>query len=151
VRLAHPEHHRQKDTLAGLGEAPCDQDAFLGPVVADSEKGGVHEQRRQVEVVEVAAPERRKALAQLAADPGRSRLRQLAQPGLLAQRLDIAHREAAHERADHHRLQRLRAQQLRAAREQLGDERLGRLPDLRDLDRELPLRRLDPARPEAVA
>ena len=123
----------------------------LGPVAAHSEKGGVHEQRRQVDVVEVAAPERRKALTQLRADPGRGRLRQLAEPGLLAQRLDVAHRQPAHERADHHRPQRLGSQQLRAAREQLGDERLGRFADLRDLHRKLALRGLHPARPEAVA
>jgi hypothetical protein len=43
---------------------------------------------------------------------------ELAERGLLAERLDVAHREPAHERADHHRLQRLCTQQLRAAREQ---------------------------------
>jgi hypothetical protein len=104
-----------------------------------------------VDVVEVAAPEGLEALAQLAADPGGGRLGQLAEPGLLAQRLDIAHREPAHERADHHRPQRLGAQQLRAARKQLRDERLGRLADLRELHPKLSLGRLHPARAEPVA
>jgi hypothetical protein len=35
--------------------------------------------------------------------------------------------------------------------DQFGNERLGRLPHLRDLDRELPLGRLQPGRPKAVA
>jgi hypothetical protein len=69
VRLAHPQHHRHQHPFAVFGEAPGDQHALLGPVAADSEEGGVHEQRREVEVVEVAAPERGKALAQFAADP----------------------------------------------------------------------------------
>jgi hypothetical protein len=69
VGLAHPEHHRQQDALAGLGEAPGDQDALLGPVGANREKDRVQEQRGQVNVVEIAAPERVKALAQLGADP----------------------------------------------------------------------------------
>src|SRR4029453_19056258 len=73
------------------------------------------------------------------------------EPRLLAQRLDVAHRQPPDERADHHRPQRLSAQHLRAARKQLADERLGRLPDLRDLDLELPLKRLHPARSKAVA
>ena len=69
VGLAHPEHYRQKDALAGLGEAPRDQDALLGPVAANREKDRVQEQRGQLDVVEIAAPERVKALAQLGADP----------------------------------------------------------------------------------
>jgi hypothetical protein len=68
VRLAHPEHHRQQHPLAVFGEPPRDEDALLGPVRADGEKGGVQEQRRQVDLVEIPAPERRKALAQLLAD-----------------------------------------------------------------------------------
>jgi hypothetical protein len=96
-----------------------DQDAFLGPVGTDAEKDRVEKQRCQPDVVEVAASERLKALAQLGADARRGRLRELPQPGLLAQRLDIAHRQTADERADHHRPQRLRAQQLGPAREQL--------------------------------
>jgi hypothetical protein len=69
VRLAHPQHHRQQHPLAGLGEAPGDQDALLGPVAVEREKDRVEEQRRQLDVVEAAAPERRKALAELLADP----------------------------------------------------------------------------------
>jgi hypothetical protein len=151
VRLAHPEHHGEQHTLALLGEAPGHQHALLGSVRADRQERGVQEQRRDLDVVEVAAPERLKALAQLAADPRGGRLGELAEPGLLAQRLDVAHRQAAHERADHHRLQRLGPQQLGAAREQLGHERLGRLAHLRHLDLELALGRLQPARPKPVA
>ena len=43
---------------------------------------------------------------------------QLAQSGLLAQRLDVTHRQPPDERADHQRLQRLRADQLGAPRKQ---------------------------------
>jgi hypothetical protein len=104
-----------------------------------------------VDVVEIAALEPLKALAQLLADPWRGRPRQLPEPGLLAQRLDIAHRQAADERADHHRPARLGAQPLGPARKQHGDQRLARLADLGYLDLKLALRRLHPARPEAVA
>jgi hypothetical protein len=58
VRLAHPQHHRQQHPLAVFGKAPRDRRALLRPVAADSEKGGVEEERRQVDLVEVAAPER---------------------------------------------------------------------------------------------
>jgi hypothetical protein len=104
-----------------------------------------------VDVVEVAALERGETLAQLAAEPGGGRFGELAQAGLLTQRLDVAHREPAHERADHHRPQRLSAQQPRPARKQLGHERLGRLPHLWNGDRKLSLGRLHPPWPEAVA
>ena len=67
--LAHPQHHRQEHPLAGGGEAPGDQDALLGPVATDGEERGVQKQRRQVDLVEVAALERLEAFAQLAADP----------------------------------------------------------------------------------
>src|SRR5215217_6625904 len=50
------------------------------------EKHGVQEQGCEVDVVEVAAAELLEALAQLAADPRGGRLRELAEPGLLAQR-----------------------------------------------------------------
>jgi hypothetical protein len=73
VRFAHPQHHRQQDALAVLGEAPGGQHALLRPVWADGEKTGVQEQRRQLDVVQIAAPELLKALAQLAADTGCSR------------------------------------------------------------------------------
>jgi hypothetical protein len=151
VRLAHPQHHREQHPLALLGKAPGDQHALLGPVGPDREEDRVAEQRRQPDVVEVAAPQLLEALPELAADPRGGRLRQLPQPRLLAQRLDVAHRQPPDERADHHRPKRLRAQHLRAARKQLRDERLGRLPDLRQLDLELPLERLHPAGAKAVA
>jgi hypothetical protein len=57
---------------------------------------------------------------------------ELAERGLLAERLDVAHREPAHERADHHRLQRLCTQQLRAARDSMlgaGRRRRFSIPD----------------------
>jgi hypothetical protein len=151
VRFAHREHHREQHAFALLGEAPGHQHALLGPLGADGEKDRVEEQRRQPDVVEVAALELLEALAQLLADPLSGRLRQLPQPGLLGQRLDVAHRQAAHERADHHRPQRLAAQQLRAAREQPRDKRLGGLADLRDLHPQLPLQRLHLAGAKPVA
>src|SRR4051812_46672886 len=75
----------------------------------------------------------------------------LPQAGLLAQRFDVAHRQATHERADHHRLQRLGPQQLGAARKQRRDERLGRLADLRNLQLELALGGLQPPRPIPIS
>jgi hypothetical protein len=74
VRFAHPEHHLKQHALALLGESPGDQHALLGPVGADREKDGVQEQRRDFDVVEVAALELLKALAQLLADPLGGRL-----------------------------------------------------------------------------
>jgi hypothetical protein len=68
VRFAHPQHHLKQHALALLGESPGDQDALLGPVGTDGEKDRVEEQRREVDVVEVAALERLEALAQLLAD-----------------------------------------------------------------------------------
>src|SRR4051794_7539856 len=123
----------------------------LGPSRRTGRKTASKNKGRQLDVVEIAAPELLEAVAQLLADPRGGRLRELPQPGLLAQRFDVAHRQAADERADHHRLQRLGAQQLRAAREQLGDERLRRLADLGYLDRKLALGGLHPARAKAVA
>jgi hypothetical protein len=130
---------------------PGAQHPLLGPVGPDRQEDRVAEQRRHLNVVEVAALERLEALAQLLADARGGRLGQLPEPRLLAQRLDVAHREAAHERADHHRAKRLSAQDLRAAREQLRDERLGGLPNLRDVNPQVPLERLHPARVKAVA
>jgi hypothetical protein len=74
VRLAHPEHHREQPALALLGEAPGDQHALLGPVGPDREEHRVAEQRRELKLVEVAALELRKALAQLGADARGGRL-----------------------------------------------------------------------------
>jgi hypothetical protein len=68
VRLAHPEHHRQQHPLALFGEAPGDQHALLGPVGPDRQEDRVQEQRCQLDLVEVAALERLKALAQLLAN-----------------------------------------------------------------------------------
>ena len=107
--------------------------------------------RDQPDLVEIAATEPLEAFLELLADPRRGRLRQLPQPGLLAQRLDVTHRQAADERADHQRLQRLSAQQLRRAGEQLGRERLGRLTNLRDLNLKLALGGLQRRGAEPVA
>src|SRR5215216_7964958 len=97
VRFAHPEHHLKQHALAFLGEAPGDEHALLRPVGAHREEDGVEEERREADLVERAALERLEALAQLRADPRRGRLRELAEPGLLQERLDVAHREAADE------------------------------------------------------
>jgi hypothetical protein len=79
----------------------------------------VHEQCGQVDVVEVAALEGLKALTELLTNPRGGRLRELPEACLIAQRLDVAHRQAPDERADHHRPQGLGAQELRSPREEL--------------------------------
>src|SRR4051795_5349574 len=61
----------------------------LGPLGRTARKVASKKQRHDVDVVEVAALERLEALVQLAADPRGGRLRELAQPGLRAQRLDV--------------------------------------------------------------
>jgi hypothetical protein len=63
VRFAHPQHHLKHDALALLGESPGDQHALLGPLAADRQEHRVQEQRRQLDLVEVAALELLKALA----------------------------------------------------------------------------------------
>src|ERR671915_1473818 len=141
----------ESSTRSPCSVTPGDQHALLGPVRANRQEDRVQEQRRQLDLVKVAALELLEALPEHLADALSGRLRELPQPRLFAERLDVAHRQPPDERADHHRPQRLRAQHLRAARKQLRDERLGRRPDLRDLDLELALERLHPARPKAVA
>jgi hypothetical protein len=69
VGLAHPQHHRQEHAFSLLGEAPRDEDALLGAVGADGQEDRVQEQRRQLDGVEIAAPELLEALAQLLTDP----------------------------------------------------------------------------------
>ena len=71
------------------------------------EEGRVEEQHDQPDVVQARrmnGSKRSRSSAQIrdAVD-----FDELPQPGLLAQRLDVTHRQAAHERADHQRLQRL--------------------------------------------
>jgi hypothetical protein len=151
VRLAHPEHHLKQHPLALLGEAPGHQHALLGPVRADRQEDRVEEQRRQLDVVEGAALELLEALPELGADPLGGRLGQLPQPRLLAQRLDVAHRQPPDERADHQRPQRLRAQTFVLHGNSFETNGPGGLPDLRELDLELPLGGLHPARAKAVA
>ena len=133
--LAHPEHHCQQHTLASFGEPPGNLDALLGPVRPHREERRIKEQRDELYVVQVTTTELLKPLTQLRANPRRGRFRHAPQPGLLAQRLDVTHRQPAHERADHQRLQRLSPQQLRGARKQPRHERRSSLPDLRDLHR----------------
>jgi hypothetical protein len=113
----------------------------------------VEEQDNQVDVIERAATERLKPLVQLRADPGHRRARHLPKPGLLTQRLNIAHRQAANEPADDQRLQRIGPQQPLAMplRKQLRNERDRRLPRLRDLDPQLTLPGLHVPRAKPVA
>src|SRR2546430_2670879 len=124
---------------------------IFGPAPTNGDVGRVEKQRHEVDAVEVAALERLVAFAQLLAHSGGGRLREFPEPGLLAQRLHVAHRQATHERADHQRLQRLGPHQLGTPREQLGGERLGSLPDLRDLQLELSLLGLQLAGAKPVA
>jgi len=139
VRLAHPEADPDQDPLSFLGEPPGAKHAFLRPLRPDVEEDRIQEQRHEPHLVEVAALEGLEALAELGADPRRGRLRELAEPRLLAERLDVSHRESANERSDHHRLQGPGAKQLRRVREERGDERLRGLAHLRDLDLEFAL------------
>jgi hypothetical protein len=132
IGLAHAEHDRQQHAFAAVGEAPGDEHALLGPARAHREERCVEEQRDEPDLVEIAALELLETVAQLGADPRRGGLRDAPETGLLAERLDVAHRQATHERADDQRLQRLGAQQLGAARKQPRDERRGGLADLRD-------------------
>jgi hypothetical protein len=76
-------------TAARCGWAPA-----LAPLGPSGRRRGRprREQGRQADVVEVAALECLEALAQLLTDPRRGRLRELPEPRLLAQRLDVAHR-----------------------------------------------------------
>nr|WP_259315733.1 phosphoribulokinase [Capillimicrobium parvum] len=137
---------------AAAAELVVTQPSVSAAVAAlEREVGGVEEQRDESDVVEVAALELLEAVAQLGADPRRGGLRDAPRAGLLAERLDVAHRQPAHERADDQRLERLGPQQLGAARKQSRDERRGGLADLRDLDRQLALGRLQRPRPEPVA
>ena len=82
--LAHPEHHGQEHALALFGEAPGDKHALLGPIGANRQEDRVQEQRGQVDVVEVAALEGLKALAELLTDPRGGGLRELPEACLIA-------------------------------------------------------------------
>src|SRR6516164_130934 len=139
--------------LAVLSDSPGADHAFLRAAGADREVDRVEEQHHQVDVVERAATERLEPLVQLCADRRHRRLRRPPEPGLLAQRLDIADRQAANEPADHQRLERVRSQQPLAVplREQLRDERHRRLTGLRDLDPQLTLGRLQMTGPKPIA
>src|ERR1700733_13005614 len=112
----------------------------------------VEEQHDQVDVVERAPTERLEPLAQLRADPRYRRPGSLPEPGLIAQRLDIAHRQPAHEPPDHQRLQRVGPQQPLAVplRKQLRHERRDRSPRLRNLDPQLTLPGLHVPRTEPI-
>ena len=151
--LARPQAHGNQLSVAVFGDSPGADHALLRAARADRQVDRVEEQHDQVDVVERAATERLEPLVQLRADRRHGRLRGLPEPGLFAQRLDVAHRQAAHEPADHQRLQRVGPQQPLAVplREQLRDERDRRLADLRDLDPQLTLPGLQVARAEPVA
>ncbi len=85
VGLAHPEHHREQHALAAFGESPGNEDALLGPTATHGDERGIEEHGHQPGVIDASALERLKALPQLLTDPRRGRLRELAQPSLLAQ------------------------------------------------------------------
>ncbi|HWF51842.1 MAG TPA: hypothetical protein VG294_14480, partial [Solirubrobacteraceae bacterium] len=90
--------------MAVFVDSPGAHHAFLRAARADREIDRIEEQHDQVDVVERAATERFEPLVQLRADRRHRRLRRLPEPGLFAQRLDVAHRQAADEPADHQRL-----------------------------------------------
>src|SRR5919206_2166024 len=106
----------ESSTRSPCSVNPQAKHALLGPVGADGEEDRVEEERRQLDVVEVAAPKLLEALAQLLTDARRGRLRELPEPGPLAERLDVAHRQAADEGADHQRPQWVGAKHLGSAR-----------------------------------
>ena len=151
--LPRSQPHRNQLPGAVLGNAPGADHALLRAARPDREVDRVEEQHDQVDVVERAPTERLKPLVQLRADRRDCRLRRPPEPGLLAERLDVTHRQAAHEPADHQRLERVGPQQPLAVplREQLRDERHRRLAGLRDLDPQLTLGRLHMPRPKPVA
>src|SRR5581483_11687153 len=121
--LAHPERDVEQDALARFGDAPGAEHALLRPRGADGQEDRIEEEANESQLGEVAPAEDLEALLQLPAEPGRRRLRYLAEAGLLAERLDVAHREAAHEGADHQRLERLAGEETLAAAKQLARER----------------------------
>jgi hypothetical protein len=123
----------------------------FAPGGADGEEDRVQEEADQPQLGEVALAESAEALAQLAAEPGGGRLRHLPQPCLLAQRLDVPHRQAAHEGADHQRLQRFRREEALAPAEQLARQGRAGITHPRHLDHDLALACLDAPRPIAVA
>ena len=119
----------------------------LGPVRADGEKDRVQEQRRQADVLEVAALELLRALPELCAD-ARTWSSLTAFPARPAR--TATRRRASTGRARTRRspcLERLGAQQRRPPRKQSGDERLGGLADLRHLNLKLALMHLDSPAP----
>ena len=148
-----PNRTETSARCAVLGDPPGADHALLRAARADRQVDRVEEQHDQVDVIERAATERLEPLVQLRADPGHRRPRRLPEPGLLTQRLDVAHRQAADEPADDQRLERVRSQQPLAVplREQLRDERHRRLAGLRDLDPQLTLGRLQAPGPKPVA
>ena len=113
--------------------------ALLGAVGADREEDRVEEQRDQVDLVEVAAPERSKR------SRSSSQIRDAVDFEVFPSPAS-SHSDST-SRIDRPRTNApitiafsgsVRNNRLRAPREQLGHERLGRLTDLRDLDRSSP-------------
>ena len=126
--LARSQPDANQLPVAVLVDSPGTDHALLRAARADREIDRVEEQHDQVDVVERAATERLEPLAQLRADPRHRRAGSLSEPGLLAQRLDITHRQPAHEPTDHQRLQRIGPQKPLAVplRKQLRHERRDR-------------------------
>ena len=153
VGLAHPQHHRQQHPLAVLGEPPRDQ---ARP--PSGRRAGPRERSRRG-----TAPTRRGCRR------GRRRWNASKRSCSSSQIRDAVDFDSFPSPACSHsdstsRIDRPRTNapitnafsgsvrnSLRAPREQLGHERLGRLADLRDLDRELALGRLHPPRAKPVA
>ncbi len=129
---------------------PHAEHTLLRPRWPRRQEDRIEEEADQADAGEVALAEGPEALLQLAAEPGGGRLRHLAEPGLLAQRLDVAHRQATHEGADHQRLERLAGEEALAPAEELARERRTGVAHLRHLDHDLAVARLQPARPVAV-
>ena len=151
--LARSQPDGNQLPVAVFVDSPGADHALLRSARTDREIDRVEEQHDQLDVVERAATERFEPLVQLRADPRDRRPGRLPEPGLLAQRLDVTHRQAADEPADHQRLQWVGAQQAFAVplREQLRHERHDRSARLRDLDPQLPLPGLHMPRPEPVS
>ncbi len=149
--LAHPQADIQEHPLAIFGDSPGAEHTLLRPAGTDGQEDGVEEEVDQAQAGEVALAEGLKALFELPAEPGGGRARHLSQACLLAERLDVAHREAADEGADHQRLQRLAGEEALAPAEEPACERRAGITHLRHLDHDLALAGLEPARPVAVA
>jgi hypothetical protein len=147
-----PRQNVDENALAVPVDAPGAEHALLGAGRPDREVDRIEEERDELDLGQVTLAEGAVALTELLAEARGGRRAHLAEAGLDAERLDVAHRQPPDEGADDQRLERLGLEQaLRLAREQLRGERLGGLAQLRDLDLELALAGAQLARPVAVA